>query len=184
MQAPEHNEADYEGGRVIVFKDYPEFRPNVTPEQMFKMGVFGGSYWRKIYSGVLGRDLHNHHKKFHWDINENLLTRDQPDIKLNKFKVHAGSSLADWESKGWIKAQDPYGWVEWYSHFTEGRRTADDRRQIDRWLKFAGPKGRFFVRVVNMHKKAHKKHPDPSISPVIQQGLLQWGKLLSDSDLA
>jgi hypothetical protein len=188
-QACEHAEipvgADYEGGaRVIVYKDHPEFRPNMTPLQVLHAGAFGGGYFRKIHSGVLGRDVSGDYKEFGWDIDENLLTRDLPDVKLNKFKVHAGTSLADWESKGWIKAQDPRGFFQWWCRFHyHGRRTADDARQIKRWLAFAGPKGRFFVRVVNMHKRAHKKHPDPSISPVIQQSLLHWGRVLTDIDL-
>jgi hypothetical protein len=179
-----HNKHDIEGGaRVIVFDDYPEFRPNLTPEQIFRQGAFSGTYWRKIHSGVLGRDVSGHHLKFKWNIPDNLLTRQQPDVSLNKYKVHSGTSLAYWESKGWIKAQDPYGWVEWYSNFANNRRTADDRRQIDRWLAIAGPNGRFFKRLVSMLKRAHKKHDDQSISPVIHQLLHQWGVQITDHDL-
>jgi hypothetical protein len=171
------------GARVIVYKDHPEFRPNITPEAVLRAGAFGGTYFRRIHSGVLGRDVEGDYKKYKWNIPDNLLTRQEYDASLNKFGVHAGTSLADWESKGWIKAQDPRGWFEWWVRFNMGRRTADDERQIKRWLAFAGPKGRFFVRVVNMHKRAHKKHPDPNISPVIQQSLLHWGRVLTDSDL-
>ena len=38
--------------RKIVFKDHPEFTPNLTPRQMFKLGSFGGTYWRPIDSSV------------------------------------------------------------------------------------------------------------------------------------
>jgi len=172
------------GARVIAYPDYPEFRPNLTPEQVMRAGAFGGTYWRKIHSGVLGREVSNHHKKFGWNIDENLLTRQKEDVSLNKYKVHSGTTLAYWESKGWIKAQDPYGWMEWYCRFAiEGRRTADDRRQIDRWLAIAGPNGRFKTRLVKMLKKHHKKHDDPTISPVIHQLLLHWGVAIVDSDL-
>ena len=34
----------------IYFKDHPEFRPNITPKDMFNMGIMGGSYFRKIKS--------------------------------------------------------------------------------------------------------------------------------------
>ena len=70
-------------------------------------------------------------------------------MNVNKYQVSCGSTLEAWESKNWIKAQDPYGWVEWYCHFYQGRRSADDCRQIDRWLA-TGPRGRFRVRLINM----------------------------------
>ena len=36
----------------IVFKEYPDFRPNLTPKEIFKLGSFGGTYWRPIFSSV------------------------------------------------------------------------------------------------------------------------------------
>ena len=27
----------------IIFKDYPEFRPNMTPREIFSAGSFGGT---------------------------------------------------------------------------------------------------------------------------------------------
>ena len=38
------------------FKDYPEFTPNLTPEQVLKKGSFGGTYFRPIYSSVTGKN--------------------------------------------------------------------------------------------------------------------------------
>lgn len=29
----------------FIFKDYPEFQPNVSPREMFKAGAFGGTYF-------------------------------------------------------------------------------------------------------------------------------------------
>lgn len=34
----------------ITFKDYPDFKPNLSPIQMFEMGIMGGSYFRPIHS--------------------------------------------------------------------------------------------------------------------------------------
>jgi hypothetical protein len=156
----------------IIFPDYPEFRPNATPYEMFELGVFGGTYWRPIHSGVTGKDHKNEHKEFDWEgIDEEMLSSTKYDASRNCFQVKAGATLEEWESKDWIKEQDPYGWVQWYCRFYWGRRTKDDRRQINRWLRFAGPKGRFSQRLRNMVKKGKN-------SPVIRQGLLQWGFLL------
>ena len=43
--------------KVIEFKDHPEFKPNLTPRQMFQVGSFGGTYWRPIESCIT-------HKKY------------------------------------------------------------------------------------------------------------------------
>jgi integrase len=44
------------GGRYY-FKDYPEFKPNLSPREMFKLGSFGGTYWRPIKSKVIGKEF-------------------------------------------------------------------------------------------------------------------------------
>jgi hypothetical protein len=36
----------------LVFPDFPEFRPNLTPEEVLNMGSFGGTYFRPIRSKV------------------------------------------------------------------------------------------------------------------------------------
>lgn len=154
-------------------------QPNVSPHDMFTMGVFGGTYWRPIHSSVVNDNLKEQHEEFRalgwWDgIPENMLSSSHPNPRLNYFGVMAGSSLDDWESKGWIKEQDPYGWVQWYCRYYMGRRSPDDARQIQRWLNYAGPKGRWRQRHVNTLSRGEKP------SPVIQQGLLQWGYFHED----
>jgi hypothetical protein len=156
----------------IIFKDHLEFTPNVTPLEMFELGVFGGTYWRPIYSGVLNQNLQNQHLEFP-DIAKlpiNMLTTSTCDQSVNFYGVKAGSSLKEWESKGWIHEQDPYGWVQWYCRFYNGRRSADDDNQIDRWLRYAGPKGRWKR---NLDGQILNKGLDGA-SKVVRQGLLQW----------
>jgi hypothetical protein len=149
------------------FKDHPNFTPSLTPRQIFKAGVFGGTYFRPIYSSVANKQYIDAWKEFPW-LDPSLCSHKECNISLNKYKVKSGTSLVYWESKGWIHPQDPYGWIQWYCRFYNGRRTLDDERQIDRWIKIAGPNGRFFKRLQNL--KVNGKD-----SPVIRQLLLQWG---------
>ena len=64
-----------------------------------------------------------------------------------------------------------------------GRRTKDDERQIGRWLKLAGPRGRFRRTLMNKIIKHNTTYNDYSISPVIRQVLLHWGYELTPKDL-
>ena len=169
----------------LRFEDHPEFKPNLTPHDMFSRGVFGGAYFRPIHSSVTGKDYKNVYKKYSSlkNLDPKLLALDDFNYSLNKYKVASGTSLEYWESKGWIKAQDPYGWVQWYCEFYEGRRSPDDKRQIDRWNKFAGPlSGRFRSQLINKIKNSGGNINDYSISPVVRQGLLQWGYELTEKD--
>jgi hypothetical protein len=116
----------------FFFADYPEFKPNLSPREMFKLGSFGGTYWRPIKSSILGKNLKNIHKKYAWwkGIPENHLSQSTYDKKINKYGVKVGTSLEFWEGKGWIKKIHPYGWVHWYCDFFSGKRCIDDERQI------------------------------------------------------
>jgi hypothetical protein len=170
------------------FKDYPEFKPNLTPSQIFKLGSFGGSYWRPIHSSVLHKDISGHHNKFSFlkGISKDKLVgngKEFGDKSINRYGVKAGSSLKSWESSGWINSRDPYGWVEWYCNFSKGRRVKDeDQRQIDRWLKTAGPDSRFRRRLVNIVKSKRTTFDDERVSPVIRQTLQHWGVKLTKKD--
>jgi hypothetical protein len=170
------------------FSDFPEFKPNLSPRDIFKAGSFGGTYYRPIHSNITKKDHKDAHLEFpkSWfkGINiETYVTSPKCDKKLNKYGVKSGTSLRYWEQQGWIKEQDPYGWIHWYCRFFLGRRSPDDRRQIDRWLKSVGPNGRFRLRIINMCKKSHKKYDDATVSPVIRQLMLQWGYELRPKDI-
>lgn len=168
-------------GAPLVFDDHPEFRPNLTPCEIFQLGSFGGTYWRPIHSAITNRNYKNQHKEFSdlQTIDENLLTRPIEDVSLNRYKVHSGSTLLYWEEHGWIKKQDPYGWVQWYCRFYSGRRSKDDDRQIKRWLAFAGPSGRFRLALRNKIKKKKTSVNDYTVSPAIRQGLQHWAYILT-----
>jgi len=169
------------------FEDYPEFQPNLTPKQIFLLGSFieWGGYFREIYSSVLKKKLNNQHKEFTFlkDVPKYLLVNPEKNYKkYNRYSVKCGSSLEDWENKGWINKQDPYGFIQWYCRFYNGRRTTDDQRQIKRWLNIAGPKGRFRKALINKINAKNAKFDDESISPVIRQTLQHWGYVLTKKD--
>tara|TARA_B110000967_G_scaffold203765_1_gene245001 strand:+ start:415 stop:1365 length:951 start_codon:yes stop_codon:yes gene_type:complete len=170
----------------IYFADYPDFLPNLSPREMFEMGSFGGTYWRPIYSSITKKDYKNRHKRYPltwWNkIPTNFLTREKYDININKYKVRVGTSLEFWEEKGWIDKLHPYGWVEWYCDFYQGKRGVDDERQIMRWKNLAGPRGRFMRFLVTQIIRKKSTWNDEAVSPKIRQVLQHWGYVLTKKD--
>ena len=100
-----------------------EFKPQLTPAQMLKLGVFSGKYLtdcRREFprSWFAGAKLSPHGR----------------DPACNFFGVEASQPLSEWKRKGWIHPDDPRGWFQWYCRYYMGRRLPDeDRRQIKRW---------------------------------------------------
>ena len=170
----------------IFFNDYPDFRPNLSPIDIFKLGSFGGTYWRPIKSKFFKNKLKNIHKQYpkSWwkDIPENHLSSPVCDTSINKYKVAVGTSLDFWESKNWIKKENPYGWVHWYCDFYLGKRCNDDLRQIKRWKNLASTNGRFMRFLVTQIVKNNGKWNDVTISPKIRQVLQHWGYKLTKYD--
>jgi len=101
----------------------PEFRPDLTPAEMLRLGVFCGKYMtdcRKEFPAS-------------WFKAAKLATGGR-DCSLNFFGVDASQPLSVWRKKGWIHPDDPRGWFQWYCRYYSGRRMPDeDRRQIARW---------------------------------------------------
>ena len=103
-------------------KFHPEFRPQLSPKEMLKLGVFGGKYMSDCTA------------EFPVDWFEKArLCSEIHDPELNLFGVNASQSLAEWRRKGWIYKEDPRGWFQWYCRYYMGRRCPDDDRQIKRW---------------------------------------------------
>lgn len=172
----------------IIFPDYPDFTPNLTPKEIFQLGSFGGTYWRPIFSRVTNKRYKNKHKKYPkswWNgIPNSWLTNDWDDYdkNINKYNVNVGTTLEYWEDKKWITTYHPYGWVQWYCDFYTGKRCNDDQRQITRWIRTAGPKSRFRRALINLIKKKKTKYDDFTISPKRRQTLQHWAYALTKKD--
>jgi len=100
------------------------FKPDVTPQEMLALGVFGGKYMT---------DCQDEFPK-EWFASAKLChERHNPD--LNCFGVNASQPLRVWRAKGWLHPDDPRGWFQWYCRYFMGRRMEkEDDRQIKRWL--------------------------------------------------
>ena len=133
----------------------PEFRPDLSPREMLALGVFGGKYMN---------DCRDEFPQEWFD--DARLSPERKDISLNCFGVDASQPLAEWRRKGWIFADDPRGWFQWYCRYYRGRRLPDeDQRQIRRW------------RMMRRHiaQIAHHCRPgDVSCRPRQRQALLHW----------
>jgi len=153
-----------------------------------QQGSFGGSYFRPIYSSVTKQKYGEEvWKELPKDWLEGLNIRTQVacpvyDAKVNKYKAKCGASLEEWESSGWMDKQDPYGWFQWYCRFYQGRRTEDDERQIGRWSRCAGEKGRWKNNLISKIVKAGCGFDNYGVSPVVRQTLQHWAYALTKED--
>jgi hypothetical protein len=136
---------------------HPDFKPELTPKQMLALGVFGGVYMRDCIK-EFPKDWFQKAK-----FQKKGVRRRDP--MLNFFKVNASQPLSVWLKKGWIYAEDPRGWFQWYCRYYMGRRCPDDQRQIKRWI------------AMRRHISQIKKHcyrGDVFCRPVQRQALLHW----------
>ena len=183
------------GNKYYYFKDYPEFKPNLSPKDVFYLGSFGGTYFRDIKSSVCnkkftGEEVISEYPKSWWkDINiKEMVTNNKYDKNINNYGVKCGTTLEFWESKDWINKHDCYGWFQWYCRFFMGRRLgSEDERQINRWKGVCGEKGRFKNWLINdiIKKKNNTNNvgvDDFEISPVKRQLLQHWGYQLTKGD--
>jgi hypothetical protein len=132
-----------------------DFHPELTPEEMLKLGVFGGKYMTDCRGEF----------PVSW-FEGARLAGGKRDPKLNFFGVNASQPLAVWRAKGWIHPADPRGWFQWYCRYWMGRRMLyEDRRQIDRW------------KAMRRHIRQIERSCEPgdlSCRPRQRQALLHW----------
>ncbi|HEX6267926.1 MAG TPA: hypothetical protein VFZ81_13650 [Burkholderiales bacterium] len=133
---------------------HTDFRPQLTPAELLKVGVFGGKYMTDCRAEFPGE----------WFEGAKLCA-ERHDPQLNFFRVNASQPLSEWRRKGWIHPDDPRGWFQWYCRYYMGRRCADDERQIRRW------------RNIRRHAAQLEKHcarRDLACRPRQRQSLLHW----------
>jgi len=133
----------------------PAFKPELTPQQMLALGIFGGKYMtdcRKEFPAAWFRKA--------------KLCPERHDPALNYFGVNASQPLRVWVAKGWIYPADPRGWFQWYCRYFLGRRLPEeDQRQIKRW------------KAIRRHIAQVKKHCRPGdldCRRKQRQAILHW----------
>lgn len=133
----------------------PAFRPELTPAQMLRLGVFGGKYMT---------DCRREFPKS-WFAHAKLSPRGR-DPSLNFFGIDASQPLREWKREGWIHPDDPRGWFQWYCRYYLGRRMPEeDARQIGRW------------KAIRRHVRQIQKHCEPGnllCRRRQRQALLHW----------
>lgn len=133
----------------------PEFKPELTPPEMLRMGVFGGEYFADK-PGDLPSTWFKDVK-----LNPNY------DSNLNFFRIKASQPRQVWLDKGWIREEyDPRGWFQWYCRYYLGRREPEyDAWQIKRCKAIRRHIGQV---------KANCMPGDINCRPRQRQALLHW----------
>ncbi|RDW59918.1 hypothetical protein BP6252_13005 [Coleophoma cylindrospora] len=173
---------------TLHFESHPDFLPNKSPEEIMREGCFGGSYFRPLRSKALGITVSDDWEEIPAAWHEGLdvakyLTSETYDPEVNKYGVKCGQSIEEWEAAGWIMHEyDVRGWFQWYIRFYLGRRCLDDERQISRWAKCVGPRGRWrralLKKYVQMGIRTVGDEGDEEdereVSPVVHQTCHHW----------
>tara|TARA_R110000803_G_scaffold210835_1_gene284212 strand:+ start:70143 stop:70607 length:465 start_codon:yes stop_codon:yes gene_type:complete len=143
------------------------FKPDYTPIEMIKLGIFGGAYFNEPKITYKTGYQWNHFvpQQFLRDLlsvnGRNKTVTSLFDKEFNMYKVTCGSDYDSWLGAGWICDLDPYGWFNWYINYYYGRKCFDDDRQIQRWSQFK-----------SRHSGLLKRFPN---SNKTKQNLLHWG---------
>ena len=187
---------------VFYFASHPTFRPNKSPAEILHEGAFGGGYFRPIWSMRLRTEVRDDYldtvPEVWWQgLNiARFLTSEEYDAEVNKFGVACGQSIEEWEKSGWIRHEyDVRGWFQWYCRFFRGRRCDDDDRQVGRWDRCVGDKGRWRRTLLKRYIKAgvrsvtdeglddEEQEVARGLSPVIHQTCHHWAYSVTQAAL-
>lgn len=144
-----------------------QFKPELTPAQMLKRGVFEGKY------------LNDCTGEFPSEWYEKAKTSEVADPSINMFKIKSRLSLQEWRKRGWIPAaegdMDVRGWFQWYCRYWLGRRQpAVDSVQIARWRAFVRHRAQVIKDIQKKKLKFASKKDIKKHRPKQRQALLQW----------
>jgi len=151
----------------------PDFRPQLSPALMLRMGIFEGKYLNDCVL-ELPRE---------WcaaALRAGRLSPGAPDVGCNAFGVKSRLSLGQWLRNGWIPAaagdRDVRGWFQWYCRYWLGRRQPGvDEVQIARWRAFTRHRGQ----ILASYRRLGRRRPRTVAQkrrhrPRQRQALLQW----------
>lgn len=109
-----------------------EFKPFYTPNEMLKMGIYGGSYFGRarnylddpplkyIFQGVPNQNY------IGWDYNQ----------AINYFAVTPERLERGLNIPSALKQKHPLGWFQWYMSYYSGRTNRSlDAWRINQWLE-------------------------------------------------
>ena len=185
-----HSLSWYKPGKKIIVKDkmqnytyylseppgknfHKDFKPELTPSQMLKMGIFEGKY---INDGE-----NEFPKEWYKDAKLKNKLCDTSDPSVNAFKIKSRLSLQEWRKRKWIPIvpgdKDIRGWFQWYCRYWIGRRDPNvDIVQIKRWRSFKRHKGQILKSLKTMDKKNRPVSKTDIVKhrPRQRQALLQW----------
>jgi len=150
-------------------KDFdPEFKPELTPVQMLRLGVFEGKY--------LNDCVLEFPREWFSRTVLNKMSPEGPNVSLNYYKIKSRLPLQEWRRKNWIgftvkdgnyiyHDPDVRGWFQWYCRYYIGRRIPQiDKIQINRWRAFTR-------HLAQLRKHCSNK---PECRPKQRQALIQW----------
>lgn len=156
-----------------------DFRPQLTPEQMLRMGIFEGRYLNDD-TGEFPREW------FMGALKAKKLRPEQADVGVNFFKIKSRLPLSEWRKAGWVpggsnkktrkgekailsnpaKNPDTKAWFQWFCRYYIGRRIPElDKVQMKRWTAFKRHAGQI---------KANCRRRNLTCRPRQRQALLQW----------
>ena len=189
---------------LLHFPSHPTFNPNKTPLEILSEGAFGGSYFRP-YTSINYPSIHL--STDYLDLPSTFLSTFRIPLYLtsptyqphiNKYAVAAGTDIEAWEAAGWIDYNhDVRGWFQWYLRFWLGRRCEDDERQVGRWERCVGKRGRWrralLKKYVAMGVRSVVDEGDDDdddgdrgrgeVSPVMHQTCHHWGWEIRQEEL-